>query len=162
MATSKGHGGLSQNRKRRVSGEDHEDRGSKAGGALRLSLPCKSSVVIPGRLSARLTRGLKLNTGQWLLRFSVLRETPMTSAISIPFQKAKMLHRRRGAIMKVRIDYDLCMGDRNCNKVCPDVFQYDEDKMISRVLMNEVPKHLEALVRKAAKECAPGAIIVEE
>jgi ferredoxin len=54
------------------------------------------------------------------------------------------------------------MGDRNCNKVCSEVFEYDEDKMISRVLMSEVPKHLEALVRKAAKECAPGAIIVEE
>jgi ferredoxin len=64
--------------------------------------------------------------------------------------------------MKVKIDYDLCMGDRNCNKVCPEVFQYDEDKMISRVLMSEVPKHLETLVRKAAKECAPGAIIVED
>jgi len=64
-------------------------------------------------------------------------------------------------MMKVRIDYDLCMGDRNCNKVCPEVFQYDEDKMISRVLIGEVPKHLEALVRKAAKECAPGAIIIE-
>ena len=73
-------------------------RTSKAGGVLRLALPCKSSVVIPGRLSARqrtslvrLTRGLKLNTGQWLLRFSVLRETPMTSILSIPFQKVNML-----------------------------------------------------------------------
>jgi hypothetical protein len=53
-----------------------QTRGGKAGGALRLSLPCKSSVVIPGSPSARqrtslvrLTRGLKLNTGQWLLRF---------------------------------------------------------------------------------------------
>ena len=35
--------------------------------------------------------------------------------------------------MKVKIDYDLCMGDRNCNKVCPQVFQYDEDQMISRI-----------------------------
>ena len=73
-------------------------RGSKPGGALRLSLPCESSVVIPGNPSARqrtslvrLTHGLKLNTGQWLLRFSVLRETPMTSTFSFPFQKAKML-----------------------------------------------------------------------
>jgi hypothetical protein len=73
-------------------------RGSKAGGALRLLLPCKSSVVIPGSLSARLTRGLKLKTGQWqtndvcwLLRLSVLRETPMTSAMSNQFQKGKML-----------------------------------------------------------------------
>jgi hypothetical protein len=73
-------------------------RGSKAGGALRLSLPCKPSVVIPGSPSARqrtslvrLTRCLKLNTGHWLLRFPVLRETPMTSTLSIPFQEPKML-----------------------------------------------------------------------
>ncbi len=64
--------------------------------------------------------------------------------------------------MKVRIDYDLCMGDRNCNKVCPEVFQYDEDKLISRVLAEVVPRHLEKAVRKAARECAPGAIVVEE
>jgi ferredoxin len=64
--------------------------------------------------------------------------------------------------MKVRIDYDLCMGDRNCNKVCPEVFEYDEDQMVSRVLVDEVPKNLEDLVRQAAEECAPQAIIVEE
>ncbi len=64
--------------------------------------------------------------------------------------------------MKVSIDYDLCMGDRNCNKVCPEVFEYDEDQMISRVLVDEVPEQLEDLVRKAAEECAPRAIIVEE
>ena len=64
--------------------------------------------------------------------------------------------------MKVKIDYDLCMGDRNCNKVCPEVFQYDEDQLIFRILVDEVPRHLEDLVRKAAAECAPGAIIVEE
>ena len=64
--------------------------------------------------------------------------------------------------MKVKIDYDLCMGDRNCNKGCPEVFEYDEDKLNSRVLVDVVPKRLEALVKKAAKECAPGAIVVEE
>lgn len=64
--------------------------------------------------------------------------------------------------MKVWIDYDLCMGDRNCNKVCPQVFQYDEDQLISRVLVDEVPEELEDLVVKAARECAPGAIIVKE
>lgn len=63
--------------------------------------------------------------------------------------------------MKVRIDYEVCMGDRNCNKVCPEVFEYDEDKLISTVLLDEVPKHLEPLVQKAADECAPGAIIVD-
>lgn len=64
--------------------------------------------------------------------------------------------------MKARIDYDLCMGDRNCNKVCPEVFAYDEDQLVSRVKVDVVPAHLEELVRKAARECAPGAIIVEE
>ena len=64
--------------------------------------------------------------------------------------------------MKVKIDYDLCMGDRNCNKVCPAVFQYDEDQLISRVLLEDIPGDLEEAVRKAARECAPGAIIIEE
>lgn len=64
--------------------------------------------------------------------------------------------------MKVKIDYDLCMGDRNCNKVCPEVFEYDEDQLISRVLVDDVPEHLEDLVRKAADECVPGAIIIEQ
>jgi ferredoxin len=64
--------------------------------------------------------------------------------------------------MKVRIDYDLCMGDRNCNKVCPEVFQYDEDQLISRVLLDQIPEKYQGVVKRAAKECAPGAIIVEE
>jgi ferredoxin len=64
--------------------------------------------------------------------------------------------------MKVRIDYDLCMGDRNCAKVCPEVFQYDEDQLLSRVIVEVVPKPLEAKVKQAAEECAPGAIIIEE
>jgi ferredoxin len=64
--------------------------------------------------------------------------------------------------MRVKIDYDLCMGDRNCNKVCPEVFRYDEDQMVSRVLFDEVPEQFEERVKKAASECAPGAIVVEE
>ena len=67
-----------------------------------------------------------------------------------------------GNQMKVRIDYDLCMGDRNCNKVCPEVFEYDEDQLVSRILVDVVPGELEEKVRKAARECAPGAIIIEE
>jgi len=51
-------------------GKTEQKGGDKAGGALLLSFPCKSSVVILGRPSARLTRSLKLATGQRLLRFS--------------------------------------------------------------------------------------------
>jgi ferredoxin len=64
--------------------------------------------------------------------------------------------------MKVWIDYELCMGDKNCNKVCPEVFQFDEDQLISRVLVDEVPEHLKDRVRQAARECAPEAIRIEE
>jgi ferredoxin len=64
--------------------------------------------------------------------------------------------------MKVKIDYDLCMGDQNCHKVCPEVFDFDQDQLQSKVRVDIVPAHLEDRVRKAAKECAPGAIIVEE
>ena len=35
--------------------------------------------------------------------------------------------------MKVTIDYDLCMGDRQCSDMCPEVFEYDEDKVEARV-----------------------------
>jgi hypothetical protein len=46
---------------------------------------------IPHTFSARLTHGLKLDTGVWLLRCSVSRGTPMASAKNIQFQKAKVL-----------------------------------------------------------------------
>ena len=64
--------------------------------------------------------------------------------------------------MKVKIDYDLCMGDQNCCKVCPEVFEYDDAKLASVVLVEKVAPHLEDRVRQAAAECAPGAIILEE
>jgi ferredoxin len=86
-------------------------------------------------------------------RLSVIKDGPETSPSNNFNEEVQM---------KVRIDYDLCMGDRNCNKVCPEVFEYDEDQMVSRVLVDEVPEHLEKLVLKAADECAPKAIVVED
>jgi ferredoxin len=55
-----------------------------------------------------------------------------------------------------------CMGDRNCNKLCPEVFEYDEDQLLSIVKYDQIPKHLEAIVQKAADECGANAIIIEE
>jgi hypothetical protein len=48
---------------------------------------------VPQGPSARLAHGPKLDTVVWLLRFSVLRETPTASAKNIHFQKAKVLQR---------------------------------------------------------------------
>jgi len=63
--------------------------------------------------------------------------------------------------MKVTITKE-CMGDRNCNKLCAEVFEYDEDQLLSTVKFDVIPKHLEAIVRQAAAECGADAIIIEE
>lgn len=63
--------------------------------------------------------------------------------------------------MKVKITAQ-CMGDRNCNKLCPEVFEYDEDQLLSIVKFDEIPEKYEAVVLKAAQECGADAIIIEE
>ena len=63
--------------------------------------------------------------------------------------------------MRVRIT-EQCMGDRNCNKLCPEVFEYDEDQLLSIVKMDPIPEHLEAVVRQAAEECGADAIEIED
>ncbi len=64
--------------------------------------------------------------------------------------------------MKVKIDYDLCMGDQNCHKVCHEVFDFNQEKLQAIVRVDTVPAQLEDRVRRAAEECAPGAILIEE
>ena len=63
--------------------------------------------------------------------------------------------------MKVRISSQ-CMGDRNCNKLCPEVFEYDEDQLLSIVKFDEIPEKYHERVRQAAQECVPQAIEIEE
>jgi ferredoxin len=55
-----------------------------------------------------------------------------------------------------------CMGDRNCNELCPEVFEYDEDQLLSIVKMDSIPEHLQDIVRQAAVECGAAAIEIEE
>lgn len=55
-----------------------------------------------------------------------------------------------------------CMGDRNCNKLCPEIFEYDEDQLLSIVKAEVIPAHLEDIVRQAASECGADAIELEE
>jgi ferredoxin len=63
--------------------------------------------------------------------------------------------------MKVKVTEN-CMGDRRCNDLCPEVFQYDEDELKSIVKVDEVPTQYETLVRQAAEECGADAIIMED
>ncbi len=63
--------------------------------------------------------------------------------------------------MKARVTKD-CMGDRRCNDLCPEVFEYDEDELKSIVKFDEIPGEYKELVRKAAEECGAHAIEIEE
>ncbi len=63
--------------------------------------------------------------------------------------------------MKVTIS-KMCMGDRNCNDLCPEMFKYDEDQLLSTVQLDSVPDHLKEVVRQAAAECGADAITIEE
>ncbi len=63
--------------------------------------------------------------------------------------------------MKVEITKN-CMGDRNCNKLCPEVFEYDEDQLLSIVKFDVIPEQYEEVARQAALECGADAIIIEE
>ncbi len=64
--------------------------------------------------------------------------------------------------MKVKVTAQ-CMGDRHCNNICPDVFEYDEDELKSTVKFDEIPNEFKACAQQAAEECGAKAIeIVEE
>lgn len=63
--------------------------------------------------------------------------------------------------MKARVTSQ-CMGDRNCNKLCPEVFLYDEDQLLSVVQFEVIPEKYEEVVRQAADECGADAIEIEE
>ena len=56
----------------------------------------------------------------------------------------------------------MCMGDRNCNDLCSEVFEYDEDQLKSTIKVDKIPEHLKDVVRQAASECGAEAIIIEE
>jgi ferredoxin len=63
--------------------------------------------------------------------------------------------------MKVRVTSQ-CMGDRNCNNLCPEIFAYDEDQLMSIVKMDKIPEQYQACVRQAAAECGAEAIEIIE
>jgi len=63
--------------------------------------------------------------------------------------------------MKASVEKELCMGDRNCNMLCSEVFQYDENELMSIVLVEEIPDKYKDLVIQSADECPGGAISIE-
>ena len=62
--------------------------------------------------------------------------------------------------MKVIITTN-CMGDRNCNLLCPDVFEYNEEELKSIVKFDEIPERYHDIVQRAADECGAKAIEIQ-
>lgn len=58
--------------------------------------------------------------------------------------------------MKFTVDQDTCIGCANCEGTCPEVFELDGDK--SQVILDPVPKDLEASALEAEEQCPVGAI----
>jgi len=63
--------------------------------------------------------------------------------------------------MKITITKQ-CMGDRNCNDLCPEVFEYNEDQLKSIVKFDEIPQQYHDIARQAAAECGAEAIEIIE
>jgi ferredoxin len=79
--------------------------------------------------------------------------------MSISLLSGKIIH--TGKMEEVRMKVIItknCMGDRNCNNLCPEVFEYDEDELKSIVKFDEIPEKYKAVVQRAADECGAKAI----
>ena len=63
--------------------------------------------------------------------------------------------------MKVSVDDTLCQGHGQCNLVCPEVFQFDEQGF-ARIVSENIPSRLAADVERAVGNCPERAIQTEK
>jgi ferredoxin len=62
--------------------------------------------------------------------------------------------------MKVVVDFDLCEANAVCMKVCPEVFEVDENDYL--IIKNETPpESLRAKLEEAVRRCPRQAIKLE-
>ena len=64
--------------------------------------------------------------------------------------------------MRVTVDDDLCGGHGVCVGLCPSVFAIDDDEGFARVIVDEVPKGLQAVVEDAVARCPAHAIEIAD
>lgn len=63
--------------------------------------------------------------------------------------------------MKVKIDYNRCVGAATCVEICPEVFELKEDGL-AQVKQESPDSNLYDAIKEACEECPTEAIIVEE
>lgn len=61
--------------------------------------------------------------------------------------------------MRVVIDYDLCEGNAQCVKICPEVFEVRDDDR-AYLLIDRPGKELRATVEAAVRRCPRQAISI--
>lgn len=64
--------------------------------------------------------------------------------------------------MRVRVNGEKCEAHGECVLAAPDVFDIDEETLVSRVLIEEPDESLQASVRDAESLCPVQAVLVEE
>ena len=69
--------------------------------------------------------------------------------------------------MKTRIIREDCIACGNCNAICPDIYDYDEDGISycvidDNTMVEEVPEKYRSLVLEAKDNCPTEAVYVEE
>jgi ferredoxin len=63
--------------------------------------------------------------------------------------------------MKIEVDWDLCESNGVCMGVIPEVFQLEDNDMLT-LLQTEVTPENEAGVREAVRQCPRQAISIED
>ena len=63
--------------------------------------------------------------------------------------------------MKIVVDFDLCEANAVCMKVCPEVFEVDENDYLI-VKDENPPEELRAKVEEAVRRCPRQAIALED
>ncbi len=66
-----------------------------------------------------------------------------------------------GVRYRVRVDHEMCMGNRVCEAHLAEVFTVDDDTNLSSAVQGELQPSLADAVREAIADCPQDAIILE-
>jgi ferredoxin len=72
-----------------------------------------------------------------------------------------LLFYKKGCLMEVRIDEELCTGCGLCEETCPDIFKMDEDKDIAVIIKTDYDEYDEECIQEAVESCPSEAISTE-